>query len=223
MDLYSVVSVGLVVVFCLGFLVGHFAREIMLAFLKRGARKDDPKSRPFKLRAIAGTPKQLWRPQVVGDAPTQLRHVMAATFSKRKVMSKNEYRVFRAIEEEVRGRPGGFRVLAQTSLGEILATEDKLAFGSINSKRVDCLVIDPYGSPVAAVEYQGDTHHQGTAAARDAVKREALRKAGVHFVEIDASHSPEEIKQFIRRLIFASGREATPPPSSRPSDSGREP
>lgn len=222
MDQYSAAAIC-VVIFGFGFFVGHFWNEIAsFTTILRGRKGANVAQ--LKAHSDDSIRDQAWRPKVVGDAPTQLRHVMAATFSKRKILSKSEYRVFRAIEEEVRARPGGFRVLAQTSLGEILATDDKLAFGSINSKRVDCLVIDPYGTPVAAVEYQGDAHHQGSAAACDAVKREALRKAGIHFVEIDGSHSSDEIKQLVCRLIFSGGREAPsiPQPSPRRFGSERE-
>ena len=47
-----------------------------------------------------------------------------------------------------------------------------------------------------ALEYQGTGHHQGTAAARDAVKKEALRKAGIGYHEVVAGHTaPAELKR----------------------------
>lgn len=54
-----------------------------------------------------------------------------------------------------------------------------LAFRSINSKRLDFLVIDRIGLPALAVEYQGHGHYQNGAFMRDAVKREAVRKANI--------------------------------------------
>ena len=86
----------------------------------------------------------------VRDAANQLRFVMGATFHKKRTMNKSEYRVFRAIEEEVHCCHRGYRVFAQTSLGEIIGSEDGRAFGSINSKRVDVLIIDPHGYPAVA-------------------------------------------------------------------------
>ena len=47
--------------------------------------------------------------------------------------------------------------------------------------------------PVLAVEYQGGAHYQGTATIRDAVKKEALNKAGVGYVEVFASGPADEI------------------------------
>ena len=38
-------------------------------------------------------------------------------------------------------------------------------------------------------------------AARDAIKREALRKAGVHFLEVLENHTAEEITHLVRRLF----------------------
>jgi hypothetical protein len=144
----------------------------------------------------------------LGDAADQLRHVMGASFYKKKVMSKSEYKVFKLIESELQMLRNGCRVLSQTSLGEIIGSDNEKAFASINSKRVDILIIGPYGEPVAAVEYQGGGHHQGTAAARDAIKKEALRKAGVHLVEILETHSADDIVQSVRRLF-------QPPPAAR--------
>ena len=118
---------------------------------------------------------------------------MAASFYKKKVMSKAEYKVFKVVETEIRARRDGCRVLSQTSLGEIIGSDSEKAFYSVNSKRVDILIMGPYGDPIAAIDYQGSGHHQGSAAARDAIKREALRKAGVHFVEILENHSVDEI------------------------------
>jgi hypothetical protein len=126
---------------------------------------------------------------------------MAATFYKKKVMSKSEYKVFRAVETEIQALRNGCRVLSQTSLGEIIGSDNEKAFASINSKRVDILIMSPYGDPIAAIEYQGSGHYQGSAAARDAIKKEALRKAGVQFVEIAENHTAEEIAQLTRKVF----------------------
>src|SRR6185437_10367112 len=104
------------------------------------------------------------------DVGQQLNAVMIAPFEKRRVLSASEYRAFKVIEDEIATMRKGYRVFAQTSLGEVLTSTDSDAFHSINSKRVDILVVDCGGWPVVAVEYQGGRHYQGTAAARDAVK-----------------------------------------------------
>jgi hypothetical protein len=67
------------------------------------------------------------------------------------------------------------------------------------------LVVDWTGLPTVAIEYQGNGHYQGTAAARDAVKKEALRKAGVQYIEISDGETAEQIRY---RLHEALGRRA---------------
>jgi hypothetical protein len=133
---------------------------------------------------------------------------MAASFEKRRLLSASEYHAFKIIESDVAAARRGYRVFAQTSLGEVLATPrdengfrsvvNNNGFRSINSKRVDILIIDQGGWPVVAVEYQGEGHYQGTAAARDAVKKEALRKAGVRYVEVFPGDSAEQIRSRAR-------------------------
>jgi hypothetical protein len=170
-----------------------------------------PRYSKFRRRDVYVVPNA---PPALGDSSDQLRHVMRASFYKKKIMSKAEYKVFRIVEAEISALRNGCRVLAQTSLGEIIRSDSEKAFASINSKRVDILIIDPFGEPVAAVEYQGGQHHQRSAAARDAIKKEALRRAGVHFVEVAETHSPEEIAHMIRRLFQQPERPNSPSPVS---------
>jgi len=135
------------------------------------------------------------------DSANQLRFVMSADFHKKHIMSKAEYRVFKVVEGVVKTTSGGHRVFAQTSLGEVIGPDDQKAFESINSKRVDIMIIDPFGHPAAAIEYQGGGHYQGDAAARDAVKREALRKAGVAFIEIAAEEGEDAIRDKVAKSL----------------------
>lgn len=102
-------------------------------------------------------------------------------------------------------RNPGWQAMAQVSLGEFLASEDKDAYACINSKRVDFALMDPDANVRHALEYQGGGHHQGTAAARDAVKKEALRKAGIGYHEIVAGHTtPGELKRLVEKLVPGS-------------------
>lgn len=150
--------------------------------------------------------RRSFRANDVRDSANQLRYVMQASFSAKKVMTLAEYRVFKATEDEICAGHRGCRVFSQTSLGEILSSSDKRAFTAINSKRVDVLVVGRDGLPVVAVEFQGQGHYQGDAAARDAVKKEALRKAGVKYIEILDSHSEADI----RRLVGEAMAQANP-------------
>jgi len=135
------------------------------------------------------------------DVGQQLYAVMGASFQKRQLLNRSEYQTFKIVEDEIAAARRGYRVFAQTSLGEILSSPSDDAVRSINSKRVDILIVDQGGWPVAAVEYQGSGHYQGTAAARDAVKKEALRKAGVRYVEVSEIDSAEQIRSRVREQL----------------------
>ena len=49
---------------------------------------------------------------------------------------------------------------------------------------------------------QGKGHHQSNnTAARDAVKREALRRAGIGYVEVVSGDTPAEVRAVVRKLV----------------------
>jgi Protein of unknown function (DUF2726) len=155
-------------------------------------------------RAVSSARNEPTRTQEVPrqpDSADQLRYVMAAEFEAVRVMSLEEYKVFREVEGEATGLRRGYRVFSQTSLGEVIRSKDRLAHSAINSKRVDVLVISANGLPLLAVEYQGGAHYQGDAAARDAVKKEALRRAGVGYVEVHPADGPEDIRRKVREVL----------------------
>lgn len=135
------------------------------------------------------------------DAVQQLNCVMDAEFSSRPLLNKSEHRLFLAIEKSLSGRESNWRLMAQVSLGEILSSPDKDAYFAINSKRVDILLTDQKGLPLHVIEYQGAGHHQGTAAVRDAVKKEALRKAGIGYHEISAGDRPTDLESLMTKLM----------------------
>jgi hypothetical protein len=135
------------------------------------------------------------------------------TFSKRTVMGRGEFEVFRAALGVTRQpMPTGsypFYVFPQVSLGQIIRTEAAegwhadQAHRAINSKRCDVLIADRHGNPVAVLEYQGSGHSiGGTAGKRDTIKRIALERAGVRFIEIKDGTTQAEIERTIRNLLI---------------------
>ena len=76
------------------------------------------------------------------------------------------------------------------------------AYACINSKRVDLLIVDADCKPLHAIEYQGGAHFKGAhaTAARDAVKKEALRRAGIGYVEVVAGDTPAELRRVVRAV-----------------------
>lgn len=138
------------------------------------------------------------------NAAEQLRYVMEAKFRERALLNRPEAAVFKALDAAVIARNPGWQVMAQVSLGEFLSSDDKDAYAAINSKRVDFALMDDTCRVRHALEYQGDGHHQpgGAAAARDAVKKEALRKAGIGYHEVVAGHTtPAELKRLVEKLV----------------------
>jgi hypothetical protein len=143
-------------------------------------------------------------PQRAPDAADQLRTVMAAEFTLQPLLNKAEARLFRELDQMVLGRNPGWQVMAQVCVGEILRSKDAKAYGCINSKRVDLVLMDEDCQARHAIEYQGNGHHltDNAAAARDAVKKEALRKAGIGYHEVVAgATTPSELRRLVEKLV----------------------
>jgi Protein of unknown function (DUF2726) len=177
-------------------------------------------------RVRAELARQAWRKKrwsqtgavPVTDPAEQLRVVMGARFAKRRLLSRSEAHVLYAAERAINTVDLKWRVMAQVSLGEVLSSTDARAYSAINSKRVDLLIVSRSGDPIAAIEYQGHGHYQGTAAARDAVKKEALRKAGVRYIEVTPERGTEDMAREISRIALAEGQR---PCTSSDDDRGR--
>lgn len=140
------------------------------------------------------------------DSADQLRVVMGAEFLPQPLLNRSEARVFKELDQHVIATNPGWQVMAQVSLGEILSCENSEAYSCINSKRVDLLLVDEDCQPRHAVEYQGSGHHQSDAAARDAVKKEALRRAGIGYHEVLAGHTtPSDLRRLVEKLVDRPG------------------
>ena len=146
----------------------------------------------------------------LGDPKAQMEFVARVDFEPRRLLNKSEYGILRILEKTAREIGHGHRGMAQTSLGEIIAPRSassseqarELAFRSINSKRLDFLVIDRSGMPALAVEYQGHGHYQNKAFMRDAVKREAVRKARIAFLEVPAQYDATILEDQVRSALI---------------------
>ncbi len=142
-------------------------------------------------------------PPDLSDPKAQMEAIAVVAFETVPLLNKEEARLLYTLEETVKALGPGYRLMAQTSLGEIIqpvgkhgTSEDRRrAFASINSKRIDFGLFNRYGRLVIAVEYQGSGHYQQRTFMRDAVKREAIRKAGVPYLEIP--------KDFVRGKVQA--------------------
>jgi hypothetical protein len=135
-------------------------------------------------------------------AAEQLKAVMRADFTRRALLNQPERRLLAVIDRILAEDSPGCRAMAQVSLGEILGSKSKDAFLAVNSKRVDLLIVDRDCCPLHAVEFQGTGHHLGAStAARDAVKKEALRRAGIGLVEVVSGQTPAQVRVILQGLL----------------------
>lgn len=169
--------------------------------------------RAYRRRPLAGGPDRRSLPasiaspsrdhrRRIGSSTDQLKIVLTSDFSVQPLLNRSEARVFRELDRLVQARNASWQVMAQVSLGEILRSGNAEAYACINAKRVDLLLVDADCRPRHAVEYQGHGHHQADAAARDAVKREALRRAGIGYHEVLAGHTTiADLKRLVSKLV----------------------
>lgn len=189
----------LIAVLAVGAVMGMAIEQFLAQTRRRAWQKQNRKNRPDDR---AGEPGAEPRPPKPLDSADQLRIVMAAKFTPQPLLNKSEARVFKELDRIVIGCNPNWQVMAQVCLGEILRCQDAKAYSCVNSKRVDLLLIDGDCQPRHAIEYQGGAHHQGTAAARDAVKKEALRRAGIGYHEVVAGHTtPADLKRLVEKLV----------------------
>lgn len=196
------------------------------------ALRDSPRSRQSSRSTTDSTPitRQIfenrraaqltdpWQTRAVHD-PTSLRDparqmhaISLVEFETRPLLNRSESKLLPALEKATRSHGHGHRLMAQTSMGEILRprgySEDdpahRDAYFSINAKRLDFAVFNRFGHLVVAIEYQGHAHYHTTSFMRDAVKREVLRKAGVAFLELPAGIEPAAAAALLTAELAAS-------------------
>ena len=195
--------IAFAIVFVVGLLAGVQLEKANTKERRERWKARNQRNGKGKVQAGPWTPKADSIPPKLPDAADQLRTVMKADFKAQPLLNKSEARLFKALDKMVIEMRPGWQVMAQVSLGEILRCEDKDAYLCINSKRVDLLIVDADCKPIHAIEYQGGGHFKGAhaTAARDAVKKEALRRAGIGYVEVVAGDTPAELRRVVERLV----------------------
>ena len=201
--------------FLAGLICERFRAELARPPFRKRRWRNGKRGVPFKTGATPWRKAEVGIPFKRGAAPItdpaeQLRLVMGASFKKRRLLSRSEAYVLYAAERAVNAADLKWRVMAQVSLGEVLSSPDARAYSAINSKRVDLLIVSRSGDPIAAIEYQGHGHYQGTAAARDAVKREALRRAEVRYIEVTSERGTEVTAREVSRMAQAERLKPVP-------------
>ena len=192
----------------LSYFIAAFSVLFVLNFVASTRKLKRSRTRSAKLYNFSND-RQKTKRRNMAIPSNQMDAISKIDFKTTKLVNKSEYRVLLALEGIVRDLKQGHRVMAQTSLGELLEPADKTAdlelrrqaYASINSKRLDFVIIDCKGHAVIALEYQGGGHYSTSAFMRDAVKKEVLRKAGVFFEEVDHTWTPASLKDRITHLL----------------------
>jgi hypothetical protein len=197
----------LIAVLFVGVIIGMAIEELLSMMRQQAWRRRNPsrwekKVTGASIHAAPWLPTSVPEPPKQFDAADQLRIVMNSNFTIQPLLNKSEARVFKELDRIVIGCNPAWQVMAQVSLGEILRSKDADAYRCINSKRVDLLLVDGNCRPRHAIEYQGGAHYRGSAAARDAVKKEALRRAGIGYNEVVAGKTtPSELRRLVEKLV----------------------
>ncbi len=156
----------------------------------------------------------------LADPHVQMEAIHAVSFEVQRLLNRSEAKLLPVLENTVREIGKGHRVMAQVSLGEVIRpsagsepeTLRRAAYASINSKRLDFGIFDDSGRLRCAIEYQGAGHYQNRAFMRDAVKREAVRKAGVAWIEVHPGERPSQLDARVRHALGEPGAPDAAPP-----------
>ena len=158
----------------------------------------------------------------------QLRVVTDARFTSQRLLAENIQRVLEALEIIIAELGQDWRVMPQVHLTEFIGSPDKASEAAVRDHRIDLLIVSAQQMPVAAVEYQALGQIHDDAAINDAVKREALRRADVPYIEVRTADTPDMLREQLRRLVAiqavtgapASPRPAARKPGGRPASDG---
>lgn len=170
-------------------LIGLSLFLILLGSLLKGKRRrKNSNSSHHKITPVISASKL----EKISD---HLDLAMKHHYKRKPLMNYSEFQLFKALNQLLtHSNYQEFRLFSQVSMGEFIEAEERSAHFAINNKRVDFLIIDKKGYPVIVIEYQGEGHYQENAAKRDAVKREACRKAGVLFIELFPHYGKSELQ-----------------------------
>ena len=201
-------TIGSMLVLLAAVLLFRLGLDLLAATIRR-ARKGRGRAGPRPPAPFFRRPGRRAMRDRTDLAAEQMRVVGDSQFERVRLLNSEEARLLPILERVAREVGQGHRVMAQTSLGEVIrpvAGSPDEAYAAINSKRLDFALFDRRGLIVCAVEYQGTGHWQEQAAMRDGIKREALRKAGVRVVEVHPDFVEATLMQSVRDLLRPSGR-----------------
>jgi hypothetical protein len=176
---------------------------LMLENYRRRSEPEIAGPAPGKVAPLRLTgPGTAW-PGGVVDGAAGLRLVSDAGFASKPLLSGREADALGFVEAATAEAGQGWRVVPQVRLVDILASSDAEANAVIGEQRLDMLIVSASHLPVAALDYQPLGQMRDDSALRDAIKREALRRADIPFIEIRANEPLDAVKAQILRLAAA--------------------
>lgn len=162
------------------------------------------------------------RPPVLAknEGVDKLRQVSDARFLTKRLMSDNEAIVLAELEAVIADLGEPWRVMAQVGLPQIIGSNSDEATAAIEGQQVALLVVGADRAPIAAVEYQPLGQIRSEDAVRDAVKREALRRSGIPYIEVRASDQPGDLRADLTALAARRAARANfvEPPALEPPE-----
>lgn len=124
-------------------------------------------------------------------------------FRRKTLCNRLEQSAFFVLQQLVQRRGQGEIVLAQVSMGEVLQNTNYRAFLSVNSKRLDLLVINAKFEPLLAVEIDGSGHFlNDNSHSNDRIKTQALKQAGIVLLRIDAPN--DDLKRIEMEVLTSA-------------------
>jgi len=138
----------------------------------------------------------------------QMDSIEGIEFETVPILNEEEARLLPVLEGATKEFGDGHRLMAHSSLGEVLRpntsgpmTDIQAAHASILSRRLDFAIFDQRGHLAAAIEYQGSAHDYSSAFDYDAIKQEALRKAGIPCLEIRYNYSDKSVREQVAGIL----------------------
>lgn len=130
----------------------------------------------------------------IAHAEKQFDALGQADLSARRVFNKSEQKIFTELRSALNTIDADVTVMGQVSMGAMIKTKSvegmpqylgRNAYRAINSKRVDFALVDAVGTVRLVVEFDGPSHAARANRARDSVKMEALKRAGIPALILD--------------------------------------
>ena len=134
------------------------------------------------------------------DSVTRLRLVSDTNFSLRRLLTEREAERLAEVEGILADLEVDWRVMPQVSLSDILAAEDESAWRALGGQRVAMVILAANQMSIAAIDFQPMGQVREEDAVLDAVRREALRRSGIEYIEMRANDGSDMLRGTLTEL-----------------------